>query len=64
MPTESATLADLELEQNLRQYLKPGSTAVMSLYIVARPEAKAATPESAAKANATGVKHPRGENLV
>jgi len=60
-----ATLADLELEQNLRQYLKPGSTAVMSLYIVARPEAKAATPESATKAIAAGVKQPpRGENLV
>lgn len=60
-----ATLADLELEQNLRQYLKPGSTAVMSLYIVARPETKTATPESGTKAIAAGVKQPpRGENLV
>lgn len=61
-----ATLADLELEQNLRQYLKPGSTAVMSLYIVARfPGAQADTPESGTEAIAAAVKHPPGgENLV
>ncbi|MHC8320482.1 MFS transporter [Pseudomonas sp. GB2N2] len=62
-----ATLADREQEQALHQFFKPGSSTVMSLYIVAPyPDSSedTATRKTTDAIVAAGTTPPRGKNFV